>query len=191
MLNEAPSSRRNAPLEIVTSSLTPTTDTSTSFPTTANALGSLSINSYSPASAATPSDDNRSPGRRQRRRIGDDDYAPFTGLNSSASSVSLHQGFLSARRIGRPYLRPGSRTNASFDPDTVSIRERRSSSVDSLSSQSEDDLAGAVGQLSLNEDEQLRYHGKVSGLHLLGNQERMDRRNEGGIWFVRFRVVSH
>lgn len=191
MLNETPSSRGDAGLEIVTSSLTPTTDTSTSFPTTANTLGSLSVKSYSPASAATPSDDNRSPGRRQRRRIGDDDYAPYTGLKSaSASSVSLHQGFLSAKRVGRPYLRPGPRTN-SLDPDSMSIRERRSSSVDSLCSPSEDDLAGAVGQLSLNEDEQLRYHGKVSGLHLLGNQERMDRRNEGGIWFVRFCVASH
>jgi hypothetical protein len=36
--------------------------------------------------------------------------------------------------------------------------------------------------LSLNEDEQVRYHGKASGLHLLGNTDRVDGRNEGGIW---------
>ena len=47
-----------------------------------------------------------------------------------------------------------------------------------------DDIMNAVGQLSLNEDEQVRYHGKASGLHLLDGKERIDRRNEGGIWFV-------
>ncbi|KAF8178184.1 fungal-specific transcription factor domain-containing protein [Mycena galopus ATCC 62051] len=31
-------------------------------------------------------------------------------------------------------------------------------------------LAGAVGQLSLNEDKQVRYHGKISGLHLLARR---------------------
>ncbi len=45
----------------------------------------------------------------------------------------------------------------------------------------EDEIAIAVGQLSLNEDEQVRYHGKVSGLHLLGANERQDGR---GIWYV-------
>ena len=43
----------------------------------------------------------------------------------------------------------------------------------------EDEIAVAVGQLSLNEDEQVRYHGKVSGLHLLGANQRQDGR---GIW---------
>ncbi|KAJ7778867.1 fungal-specific transcription factor domain-containing protein [Mycena olivaceomarginata] len=33
-----------------------------------------------------------------------------------------------------------------------------------------DGLAGAVGQLSLNEDKQVRYHGKASGLHLLARR---------------------
>ena len=36
----------------------------------------------------------------------------------------------------------------------------------------------------MNEDEQLRYHGKASGLHLLGVTQREDGRNEGGIWYV-------
>lgn len=49
---------------------------------------------------------------------------------------------------------------------------------------SDDDIMDAVGQLSLNEDEQVRYHGKASGLHLLGGKERVDQRNEGGIWLV-------
>lgn len=48
----------------------------------------------------------------------------------------------------------------------------------------------AVGQLSLNEDEQVRYHGKASGLHLLGGKERDDSRNEDGIWSVYLGFVS-
>lgn len=43
---------------------------------------------------------------------------------------------------------------------------------------------GAVGQLSLNEDEQVRYHGKASGLYLLGINTKEEARNEGGIWQV-------
>lgn len=53
----------------------------------------------------------------------------------------------------------------------------------------EEDLEDAVGQLSLNEDEQVRFHGKASGLHLLAPQERVDGRSEGGIWkFPKARV---
>jgi hypothetical protein len=53
-----------------------------------------------------------------------------------------------------------------------------------VDSEEEAEFAGAVGQLSLNEEEQVRYHGKASGLYLLENKERLDRRNEGGIWSV-------
>ncbi|KAF7293007.1 Zn(2)-C6 fungal-type domain-containing protein [Mycena indigotica] len=64
-------------------------------------------------------------------------------------------------------------------------------------------LAGAVGQLSLNEDKEVRYHGKASGLHLLArhpvpslSQEQEvtvkreeDGQNAGGIWrFPKARV---
>jgi len=44
------------------------------------------------------------------------------------------------------------------------------------------DAAEAVGQLSLDENSEIRYHGKSSGLHLLGRSDRKDDRNEGGIW---------
>ena len=40
------------------------------------------------------------------------------------------------------------------------------------------------GQLSLNEERGVRFHGQVSGLHLLDLKERVDGRNEGGIWSV-------
>ncbi|KAJ7057212.1 fungal-specific transcription factor domain-containing protein, partial [Mycena amicta] len=51
-------------------------------------------------------------------------------------------------------------------------------------------LAGAVGQLSLNEDKEVRYHGKASGLHLLARRPREeDGQNAGGIWrFPKARV---
>jgi len=74
--------------------------------------------------------------------------------------------------------------NSSFVADTMGIEERSTSPVDSLSSEEEEEIAGAVGQLSLNEDEQVRYHGKASGLYLLGIKDRVDGRNEGGIWWV-------
>lgn len=52
----------------------------------------------------------------------------------------------------------------------------------------EDELAIEVGQLSINEDEQVRFHGKASGLHLLGVKERKDERHTGGIWCVYARL---
>ncbi|KAI6120679.1 fungal-specific transcription factor domain-containing protein [Pisolithus croceorrhizus] len=40
----------------------------------------------------------------------------------------------------------------------------------------------AFGQLSLDENQEIRYHGKASGLHLLSRSDRLDKRNEGGVW---------
>lgn len=40
----------------------------------------------------------------------------------------------------------------------------------------------AFGQLSLDENQEVRYHGKASGLHLLSRSDRLDKRNEGGVW---------
>jgi hypothetical protein len=45
-----------------------------------------------------------------------------------------------------------------------------------------EDINDALGQLSLDDASQIRYHGKASGLHLLGETERADDRAEGGIW---------
>ncbi|KIJ66200.1 hypothetical protein HYDPIDRAFT_26571 [Hydnomerulius pinastri MD-312] len=42
--------------------------------------------------------------------------------------------------------------------------------------------ATAFGQLSLDENQEVRYHGKASGLHLLIRSDRLDSRLEGGIW---------
>ncbi|KAG2108501.1 fungal-specific transcription factor domain-containing protein [Suillus discolor] len=97
-----------------------------------------------------------------------------------------------------------SRTSPSLTFDDNGRRQRRrlgsSSSPDpsdhsqtqapaSTDSEDEDDVADAVGQLSLNEDEQVRYHGKASGLYLLGYNAKEEARNEGGIWrFPKARV---
>ncbi|EJD05321.1 uncharacterized protein FOMMEDRAFT_131881 [Fomitiporia mediterranea MF3/22] len=53
----------------------------------------------------------------------------------------------------------------------------------------EEGITGGVGQLSINEEAQVRFHGKASGLHLLGQKLRVDGRNKGGIWhFPKARV---
>lgn len=104
------------------------------------------------------SDDSNSPSRRQRRRVGGDSAYPSS---APGSAVSLHPDAMRQMQY---------------------VERRSSSPLESVSSMSEEELMGAVGQLSLNEDEQVRYHGKASGLHLLGDKERVDGRNKGGIW---------
>lgn len=137
------------------------------------------------ASSSQVNNDDQSPARRQRRRVGTEDvsysynHSPHSTPISAVSqrhglSPNDHRGLYSA-------LSP---LNSSFTHARGSGRRWSVSSTDSLSSGNEEEFAGAVGQLSLNEDEQVRYHGKASGLHLLGVKERVDGRNEGGIWFV-------
>ncbi|KAF8167342.1 fungal-specific transcription factor domain-containing protein [Crassisporium funariophilum] len=50
--------------------------------------------------------------------------------------------------------------------------------------ESDDFKAATEGmhQLSLDENQEVRFHGQASGLHLLGRNERTDDRMEGGIW---------
>ncbi|CAK5278863.1 unnamed protein product [Mycena citricolor] len=108
--------------------------------------------------------------RRQRRRIDETLYSP-----------------------SRDPSPPDTESEAELDIDVGAERDeshrgRRRRSEEMAG------LAGAVGQLSLNEDKQVRYHGKASGLHLLARRpaEREgseDGRNIGGIWrFPKARV---
>ncbi|KDQ57049.1 hypothetical protein JAAARDRAFT_194232 [Jaapia argillacea MUCL 33604] len=50
----------------------------------------------------------------------------------------------------------------------------------------EDPIVGsgtdAMGQLSLDSNRELRFHGEASGLHLLGESARTDDMQEGGVW---------
>lgn len=89
----------------------------------------------------------------------------------------------------------GEHDGAQRSPSTASSRSplRRGAaeaeSVADTEESGEDEIAVAIGQLSINEDEQVRFHGKASGLHMLGGKERQDGRNEGGIWrFPKARV---
>ncbi|KAG5636297.1 hypothetical protein H0H81_008496 [Sphagnurus paluster] len=144
----------------------------------APALGSSSLSNArlgTDASSAS-SVDTQSPARRTRRRIGTEDVSFY---------VQSNDGYESHRSKG----------NLGRERSGIYSSRRRSSpssteSIDALSSGSDDEeLISAVGQLSLNEDREVRYHGKASGLHLLGNKERLDSRNEGGIWrFPKARV---
>ncbi|EPQ54381.1 hypothetical protein GLOTRDRAFT_94337 [Gloeophyllum trabeum ATCC 11539] len=45
-----------------------------------------------------------------------------------------------------------------------------------------DEAIDGLNHLSVDENQELRYHGSASGYHLLGAEERFDGRNEGGIW---------
>ncbi|KAJ7631249.1 fungal-specific transcription factor domain-containing protein [Roridomyces roridus] len=45
-----------------------------------------------------------------------------------------------------------------------------------------DETAERMGALSLDENQEVRFHGHTSGLHLLGRNIRTDGRKEGGIW---------
>jgi len=123
------------------------------------------------------------PNRRQRRRISNDDHnirERDFAKSASESVTSLHDNKSGANTS--LYLTPSPLWG---DRGTTSeIKgERRSSSADSkaLDSDNEDELLSAVGQLSLNEDQQVRYHGKASGIYLLRNKR---PRNEDGIWCV-------
>jgi hypothetical protein len=58
-----------------------------------------------------------------------------------------------------------------------------------ICSTEENALVSEVGHLSLNEEREVRFHGQASGLHLLDVKDRVDGRNEGGIWLVMFPVL--
>ena len=140
--------------------------------------------------AGYSSDDNI--GRRQRRRVDDNDYSlqqRSTSLTSSPRSAAPHNHKDSTRIFTgqEAYL---SLSDIAGTSSPWPGRSWSSSVDDSMTSGSENEVTGAVGQLSLNEDEQVRYHGKASGLYLLGNKERVDRRNEGGIWLAFLPHVS-
>lgn len=83
--------------------------------------------------------------------------------------------------------------SAMYKNDSTRARTVSPMTTASASSDPEDDneegITDAVGQLSLNEEAQVRFHGKASGLHLLAQNPRADGRNRDGIWhFPKARV---
>lgn len=85
---------------------------------------------------------------------------------SSSSSISATQ----RRRLNNP-------VELSYLPDWNSMYTFNEEDSDDAKDATEN-----MGTLSLNENQEIRYHGRVSGLPLLGQNTRTDDRIEGGIW---------
>ncbi|CAL1709508.1 unnamed protein product [Somion occarium] len=173
-------------------------------PTTSPVPGPASSTLLTPLSATAERSDRiggeQSSTRRQRRRVEVDTMDETTTRSPSATSLSARSR--SPVRYALPPPHPAllkskesatslrtARTSLSPDLQDAEGDEESFAGVDEEEHEGEDDIALAVGQLSINEDEQVRYHGKASGLHLLGINERSDGRNKGHIWrFPKARV---
>jgi len=177
--------------------LSPSNEWQDRVTTMINDLGTSSLQIVSRQDYSSPksefSDDGVSASsRRQRRRVGDSGYRldirdkVKTGPGSPVPPLHERHSASNPRWYSTPSPAWGDfRTDLGSGGSNIKS-ERRSSSLDSkvLDSDSEEDLLSAIGQLSLNEDQQVRYHGKASGIYLLRNKERLDQRNEGDIWCV-------
>ena len=135
-------------------------------------------------------------GRQRSMPTLDTSFTSIPGSGDSDSSRRLRRKVDSRRTISpesyscpiSPHpQRELSQANVTFK--SVESPATTASEEDEGEIEGEGDLEEAVGQLSMNEDEQVRFHGKASGLHLLAPQERVDGRSEGGIWkFPKARV---
>jgi len=102
-------------------------------------------------------------------------YARINKFEMSSSSISsppLHVG-------GQPSLQ-----RRRLDKEIpVSSDRSRLYRLDPVSeSDDSDDAANMIGELSLDENKEVRYHGLISGLHLLSQADRTDERKIGGVW---------
>jgi len=123
--------------------------------------------------------DSNSPRRLRRKLDSGSDVRRTISPESSTSPLSPHAYHHGLSHVGRNH-----NMFKSLDSPTTTMSEEDEGEIEG-----EGDLEEAVGQLSLNEDQQVRFHGKASGLHLLAPQERIDGRSEGGIWkFPKARV---
>ncbi|KAK7019960.1 Zn(2)-C6 fungal-type domain-containing protein [Favolaschia claudopus] len=145
---------------------------------------------------ALPLSADGSDGRRLRRRVDDGpeyDYGPGDSSRRGGyrdAARTAHRDYRGGYRDDAAYESPirlgrersysvGSGSEAELDVDvphspspriTSTSYVRARESHHDLREDGGEGLAGAVGQLSLNEDKQVRYHGKVSGLHLLARR---------------------
>lgn len=90
-------------------------------------------------------------------------YSPVNLPSSVRSSVDL------TNNLGSVYGDTQSQADSSILEDDEHV-------------EGEEGITDGVGQLSINEEAQVRFHGKASGLHILGQKIRPDGRNKGGIW---------
>lgn len=136
-----------------------------------------SVPSVDTSFSSVPGSEDDSPRRVRRKIDSGSDTRQTVSPGSSNSPLSPHV-------IPNGVSNPNQGRAASLDSRTTTFSEEGECEIEG-----EGDLDEAVGQLSLNEDEQVRFHGKASGLHLLAPQERIDGRSEGGIWkFPKARV---
>ncbi|KZT29821.1 hypothetical protein NEOLEDRAFT_1160329 [Neolentinus lepideus HHB14362 ss-1] len=104
---------------------------------------------------------------------------PRNQQSSNASTFSTPQ-----EQVSDSFSEPDStrRRLHRSPPDLSNLYSMDPSSDDAAESQHTDESCHAIGQLSLDENQEVRYHGEASGLHLLGQQDRTDDRTEDGIW---------
>ncbi|KAJ7763279.1 hypothetical protein B0H14DRAFT_2633775 [Mycena olivaceomarginata] len=121
-------------------------------------------------------------GRRLRRRVdGGPDYRAWGPESATDASYANENGSFRSAGAESPQARGASwssmsmcRTRRRRCCRTSYMRESRRAWEERGGGGArrgrEYGLVGAVGQLSLNEDKQVRYHGKASGLHLLAHR---------------------
>ncbi|KAI0321361.1 fungal-specific transcription factor domain-containing protein [Amylostereum chailletii] len=99
-------------------------------------------------------------------------------------------------RIGPVVTDPSSSTSRHDSPDGQRLAQRRRLDrdgggqpdwdrmykIDKVTSDTDEDGETMLGQLSLDENNEVRHHNQASGLHLLSQANRTDQRNAGGIW---------
>ncbi|EPQ54209.1 hypothetical protein GLOTRDRAFT_122008 [Gloeophyllum trabeum ATCC 11539] len=104
--------------------------------------------------------------------------------NPPSSDISQHSSPPDNWRDGHSSEREGNRRPRLGSSPDFSGMYTIDGSSDATGEHSDDveESSHAIGQLSLDENDEVRFHGEASGLHLLGQSERTDDRKEDGIW---------
>ncbi|OCH89005.1 hypothetical protein OBBRIDRAFT_794671 [Obba rivulosa] len=97
------------------------------------------------------------------------------------SSKTIRQPSEAASSDGEP---PRQRRRTSGSPSRLDLVASEENGEGSQGTQEEElnDCSDAFGNLSMDENREVRYHGNSCGLQLLAQQERYDNRITGGIW---------
>ncbi|KAJ7751211.1 fungal-specific transcription factor domain-containing protein [Mycena maculata] len=99
--------------------------------------------------------------------------------SSSMSESRLNSFDVSGVPLNQRRRLNGSSTNLPVAPDWKDMYTLEGSEHDDGSPR---EAVQGMGALSLDEHQEVRFHGQTSGLHLLARSNRTDARKEGGIW---------
>ncbi|KAG6837321.1 hypothetical protein H0H93_011416 [Arthromyces matolae] len=105
-----------------------------------------------------------------------------------ASSSSNHEASRRPRRRRLDSVSPNSHSDwpdtDTMEGSSLSFHLSRNFSENCAGEEEEDLKAAteAIGELSLDENQEVRFHGRSSGLHLITKNNRTDDRVEGGLW---------